>query len=326
MFSPLGGARRDRRGGVVESEPGGDVAALVLDRREPLQPQLVHLVPDRAAAWSTPGSGTRRSRRRRGAPTGRSSRWRAGGTRAAPPGSARTRGSRPRGPPRRSAPGRRDRRAPPPGPGSASASSASIRSICAIARSITSAGEVTPEATPSRATLRVGVQVRTEGPQPRLVAIEPLGRVGALQRAHLTQHLRRPAEVVGDAEPIHAVLQIGEEPGGDRLHHVERAALRDLERRPVDRDAARRAPPRCTASASRPTRLARDRSRRSSKRSSPIFVPRSGFELEQLLPVAIGERRGRVRCRSLLVLPCQRATAVTTGPGYRRRPPGARHR
>jgi hypothetical protein len=107
--------------------------------------------------------------------------------------------------------------------------------------------------------------------------------------------------VVGDVEEIHAVLQIREEPGGDRFHHVDGAPLRGFDRRPVDRDQF------CERSTVHglgvgPARLAGI----AESVVEPLVAglrAQGGLELEQLLPSSDRRGRGHVRCRSLLVLP-----------------------
>ena len=174
--------RRDRVGGVRVSQAAGDRRALFLDPRVPLEPELMHLVRierQRRPREDQRGVEPVAVRERRQAD-------RLGAMRevapAASPGSARTPGSPRRGRRPRSAAPRRGRSATGAMAGDASGASASRRSSCATARSVTRRGDVTPDATPSRAMPRPGVHVRRERAETSLVAVDPFGRVGGLHR------------------------------------------------------------------------------------------------------------------------------------------------
>ena len=79
------------------------------------------------------------------------------------------------------------------------------------------------------------VQERRERAEARLVAVEPIRRVGPLHGRDLGDHRAGAVHVVHDLEPVDPVLEGGEGPRADGFEHV-RVELRGLvELRPVDR-------------------------------------------------------------------------------------------
>ncbi len=143
------GDRLVRRG---EAQLGRDLEPLRLDRLEARDAQLVDVARVERERRPSQDLGLVHRVAVRAARTGRSSRWRGGGTRAGPRGTARRRGSRtsPTTAANRARVSASSSRAA--SAGEASAGSARSRSTCARARSATTRGDVTPAAMPSRAT------------------------------------------------------------------------------------------------------------------------------------------------------------------------------
>jgi hypothetical protein len=79
-----------------------------------------------------------------------------------------------------------------------------------------------------------GVQHLGERPEPRLVAIDPLGRVGALEGRDLGEQRAGPVHVVHDLEAVDPLFDPSERAFTDRPHHVDVGTVRVVERRQVE--------------------------------------------------------------------------------------------
>ncbi len=86
-------------------------------------------------------------------------------------------------------------------------------------------GDVMPASDAVPRDLGPGVEESRERPHPRLVSVEAVGGVGALQGCDGAEHADRPGEVAGGVQAVEPELDLVEAPAGDGFEHVHRAAV-----------------------------------------------------------------------------------------------------